>query len=30
MIGIKKSFVPREKWFKNKDPYFEYDFVKEM
>ena len=26
----KKCFVPRENWFKNKDPYLEYDFVKEM
>ena len=26
----KKSFVPREKWFNNKDPYFEYDFKNNM
>ena len=22
----KKCYIPREQWFKNKDPFFEYDF----
>ena len=26
----KKSFIPREKWFNNRDPYFEYDFKNNM